>query len=97
MYRVILESLLGFRVQGTDLVLNPCIPRGWPAFEITFRYRSARYEISVENPLGVCAGVLAIKLDGQLLTPNKTAVVRLVDDGATHKMQVVLGATRETS
>src|SRR5204863_1339457 len=61
MYRVILESLLGFRVQGTDLVLNPCIPRGWTAFEITFRYRSARYEISVENPLGVCAGVLAIK------------------------------------
>ena len=71
MYRVTLESLLGFRVQGSNLVLNPCIPRGWPAFEIAFRHRSTRYEISVENPLGVCGGVLAIKLDGKLLRPAK--------------------------
>ncbi len=36
MYRVALEWLLGFRLQGNNLVLDPCIPRGWPGFEITF-------------------------------------------------------------
>ncbi len=95
MYRVILESLLGFRVQGSDLVLNPCIPRGWPAFEITFQHRSARYEITVDNPLGVSGGVLAIKVDGKVLTTNKKAPVQLFDDSATHKIQIVLGGTRE--
>jgi cyclic beta-1,2-glucan synthetase len=91
MYRVALEWLLGFRVQGTNLALDPCIPRRWPSFEITFRYRSARYEISVENPLGICRGIIATKLDGEMLTGNKTLLVPLVDDGATHRLQVVLG------
>jgi cyclic beta-1,2-glucan synthetase len=91
MYRVTLEWLLGFRVQGTNLVIDPCIPRGWPGFEISFRYRSARYDIAVENPLGVCRGVLGAKLDGEMLTPGKTLLIPLVDDGATHKVQLVLG------
>jgi cyclic beta-1,2-glucan synthetase len=70
-------------------VLDPCIPHGWPSFEITFRYRSSLYEITVENPLGVCRGILAIKLDGQMLTGD--LLIPLVDDGATHGVRVVLG------
>ena len=97
MYRVILEWLLGFRVQGANLLLDPCIPRGWPGFEIVFRHRSARYDIAVENPLGVCGGVLAIKLDGNIVTTSRNAPIPLADDGATHKLQIVLGATRESS
>ena len=50
MYRVTPESPLGFHKQGENLALDPCIPRGWPSFEITFRYRTARYEIAVEQP-----------------------------------------------
>ena len=95
MYRVILESLLGFRVQGSDLLLNPCIPRAWPAFEITFQHRSARYEITVDNPLRVSGGVIAIKVDGKVLTTNKSARVQLLDDGATHRIQIVLGGMGE--
>jgi cyclic beta-1,2-glucan synthetase len=91
MYRVMLEWLLGFRVQGTNLVLDPCIPRGWPGFEISFRYRSAHYDISVENPLGVCRGVLAVKLDGEMLTGTKNLLIPLTDDGRTHRVQLVLG------
>jgi cyclic beta-1,2-glucan synthetase len=91
MYRVALEWLLGFRVQGTNLAVDPCIPRGWVSFEISFRYRSARYQISVENPLGVSRGILATKLDGEMLTGNKKLLIPLVDDGTTHRIQVVLG------
>ena len=91
MYRVALERLLGFRVQGTNLTLDPCIPRGWPSFEIKFRYRSARYEISVENPLAVCRGILATKLDGKILTENNKSLIPLADDGAEHRVQLILG------
>jgi cyclic beta-1,2-glucan synthetase len=96
MYRVILEWLLGFRVQGSSLVLNPCIPRGWPAFEIIFRHRSAHYEITVDNPLGVSGGVVAMKIDGKVLTTNKGAPIQLLDDGGTHKVQIVLGGAAES-
>jgi cyclic beta-1,2-glucan synthetase len=91
MYRAVLEGLLGFRVQGPNLAVDPCIPHGWPGFEISFRYRSARYDISVENPLSACRGILAAKLDGEMLTGSKKLLIPLFDDGATHRLQVVLG------
>jgi cellobiose phosphorylase len=52
LYRAGIEAILGFRLQGAFLSLAPCIPKAWPGFEIVFRYRSARYEIAVENPAG---------------------------------------------
>ena len=91
MYRAVLEGLLGFRVQGSNLAVDPCIPHGWPGFEISFRYRSSRYDISVENPLSACRGILAAKLDGEMLTGSKKLLIPLFDDGATHRLQVVLG------
>ena len=90
-YRVALEWFLGLRVQGSQLTVDPCIPRHWPGFEITYRYRSATYEISVENPLGVNRGILATKLDGRMLTGKKKLLIPLADDGTTHKLQIVLG------
>ena len=46
------ESILGFRRFGDRLTLNPCIPPEWKGFEITYQYRSATYQIAVENPQG---------------------------------------------
>jgi cyclic beta-1,2-glucan synthetase len=38
MYRVGLESILGFRLEGGDrLRIRPCIPDAWPDFRITYR------------------------------------------------------------
>jgi cyclic beta-1,2-glucan synthetase len=90
MYRAGLEWILGFRLQGTSLLLDPCIPRTWPSFEIHFRYRSSRYDIAVENPRGVSRGVVSAELDGVAL-PGIQARVPLADDGATHRVRVVLG------
>jgi cyclic beta-1,2-glucan synthetase len=56
MYRAGLESMLGFRLRGRRLVVEPCVPRAWPGFAVAFRYRSARYDIVVENPQGVSPG-----------------------------------------
>jgi cyclic beta-1,2-glucan synthetase len=91
MYNVALEWVLGFRVRGASFVLDPCIPRAWPKFEISFHYRSAHYHIAVENPLGVSRGVIAVKLDGEMLTGTQKAPIPLLDDGARHSVKVVLG------
>ena len=60
MYRAGIEWILGFRLRGGLLYLDPCIPRAWPRFEIVFRYHSSRYEIVVENPHGVTRGVSSV-------------------------------------
>ncbi|MCA1734774.1 MAG: hypothetical protein LC739_01255 [Actinobacteria bacterium] len=89
MYRAGVEWILGFRLRGERLRLDPCIPRGWRGFEVTFRYHSATYQIAVENPDGVCQGVKALTVDGIELDP--TDDVGLVSDGATHSVRVLLG------
>jgi len=90
MYRAGLEWILGFRLQGGTLHLDPCIPRTWPSFGIIFRYHSARYDIRLENPRGVCRGIVRAELDGVAL-PGNQARVSLADDGMTHRLRVVLG------
>jgi cyclic beta-1,2-glucan synthetase len=90
LYRAGLESILGFRVQGEQLLLDPCVPEAWRSFEITYRHRSTRYHLVVENPRGVNRGLTVLALDGVGL-PTAPALVPLVDDGSTHEVQVVLG------
>jgi cyclic beta-1,2-glucan synthetase len=90
MYRAGIEWILGFRVRGTMLHLDPCIPRAWQGFEISFRYRSSRYEVIVENPQGVTRGVSSVELDGASLAGG----IPLADDNATHRVRVVLGSER---
>jgi cyclic beta-1,2-glucan synthetase len=91
MYRAGLEWILGFRLKGTTLVLDPCIPKSWSGFEITFQYHSARYDIAVRNPRGVSRGVSSISLDGKAMPLGETQIP-LSDDGATHKTEIVLGS-----
>jgi cyclic beta-1,2-glucan synthetase len=88
LYRAGVESILGFRLQGDVLSIDPCIPKAWPGFEMVYKHRSARYEIAVENPQGVSRGVASATLDGKALG---AARVPLADDGAVHKVRVVLG------
>jgi cyclic beta-1,2-glucan synthetase len=93
MYRAGLEAILGFRVQGTTLLLTPCIPEKWPRYEIVFKYCSSRYEILVDNPLGVSRGVTHAELDGRTLPCGPQTQIPLVDDGNTHCVRLVLGAS----
>jgi cyclic beta-1,2-glucan synthetase len=89
MYRAAIESILGFRLRGATLHLDPCIPRAWPSYEITFRYHSAQYVIRVENPRGAMRGMSTVEVDGTPLAPG-SARIPLADDGTTHRVRVVL-------
>jgi len=90
-YRVALEHILGFRRRGSQLLIDPCVSQAWPGFSISYRFGTATYEISVENPLGVCTGVLAVKVDGLTVAGNQKNLVTLTDDGKAHRILVVLG------
>lgn len=93
MYRAGLEYILGFRLRGEKLTINPCVPRWWREFEITYRRGQSTYAIKVENPLSVSAGIASLELDG-VEQPND--FVNLVDDGRHHSMRVVLGERKRT-
>jgi len=88
LYRVAIETILGFQLRGETVRFQPCVPPNWPEFKLEYRHRSATYRILVDNSAGTGRGVRSVELDGQLL-PNKT--VTLTDDSITHDVRVQLG------
>ena len=68
MHRAGMEGILGIRREGEVLILDPCIPAGWPGFEAKIVLGAARYIIQVESPGMRCAGISAAELDGMPLT-----------------------------
>jgi cellobiose phosphorylase len=88
LYRVAIEAILGFRLRGEMLRVEPCIPTHWPGFELRYRHRSATYRILVDNAAHAGRGVCAVELDGERLPDN---VVPLRDDGRAHLVRLRLG------
>ncbi len=95
MYRVALESVLGFTIRGGNkLRIRPCVPNRWPGFRILYRLPDGktRYEIEVRNPNRNAATVTAFTVDGENgAVEDGAAIVRLHTDGAQHRVSVILG------
>jgi cyclic beta-1,2-glucan synthetase len=90
MYRTAIEGILGIALRGGVLRINPCIPRTWPGFEVTTKRGSSRYRIAVENPHGVCRGIIRAALDGRDI-PVAPCDITLTDDGSYHYARITLG------
>jgi cyclic beta-1,2-glucan synthetase len=88
LYRVGLETILGFHKVGDRLEVRPVIPAGWKGFAITYRHGSATYRIAVENAHGVEQGVRGVWVDGE---PQEGGGIDLKDDGRTHEVRVEMG------
>jgi cellobiose phosphorylase len=90
MQRAGIESILGLHLEDDVLRLDPCIPKTWPRFEMTVRYRSAHHEILIENPDAVSATALSAPLSmGQ--RSGKAVWLEMLEDGVTHRALVRLG------
>jgi cellobiose phosphorylase len=84
MYRLIVESLLGLRLEADKLRFAPNLPAHWTQFQIHYRYRETFYHITIHNG-GAGASVGRIVLDGAELGDN---FITLVDDGHDHQVEV---------
>jgi cellobiose phosphorylase len=83
MYRLIVESLLGLRLETDKLRFEPCLPREWDAFKVHYRYRETIYHITVLQIRD--HSVAGVTVDG-VEQSNKT--IPLVDDRQEHAVEV---------
>jgi cyclic beta-1,2-glucan synthetase len=88
MYRVAIESILGFTKHGEVLTIDPCIPAAWDGYRIEYRYKSTTYVIDVRNPSHVEDGVQSVTVDG---VGVHLKVIELQDDGGRHEVVVTMG------
>lgn len=78
--------MLGIRPDYDELVVDPCIPADWKEFDITREWRGSRYDIHVDNRLGVEYGVKEIYVDGE-----QVEKIPAYADHSRHQVTVVMG------
>jgi len=88
MYRVWVEEILGLKVCGETLQLDPVIPEWWDGFKLTYQHGDAVYEIQVENPDHCERGVVLVELNGQRIKNN---VIELSRDLIKHRVLIKMG------
>ncbi len=88
MYRAWVEEVLGLKVQGDRMQVNPVIPGRWKGFDLRYRHGEAIYEIHVENPEGCERGVSRVEMDGQHVPDG---VIPLTRDLVKHRVLVRMG------
>ena len=86
MYRLILESLLGLRLEVDRLRFAPCLPPDWKAFKVHFRYRETVYHIAVSQTSAANAE-MSVTVDG---VEQDDDLIPLLDDGQEHSVQVTM-------
>jgi cyclic beta-1,2-glucan synthetase len=88
LYRAGIEFILGFKLRGREILMDPCIPEQWRSFKIRYQAKGATYDFVIENPHGVSRGVLRVELDGKELSG---LAVPILDDNGVHHVRVTLG------
>jgi cyclic beta-1,2-glucan synthetase len=88
MYRAWIEEIIGLKVRGETMQIDPVIPDWWDGFQMSFRHGEALYEIQVDNPEHCERSVARVEMDGQHI---EDGVIRLVRDLVKHRVLVIMG------
>jgi cyclic beta-1,2-glucan synthetase len=86
------EEILGLKVRGQTMRLDPVIPGWWDGFQISYRHGEALYEMEIENPQHVERGVIWVEMDGKRL---KDGLIALDRDLVKHHVVIRMGQSQQ--
>jgi cellobiose phosphorylase len=88
MYRLLVETFLGLRLDVDKLRFAPRLPSGWKSFKMQYRYRETPYRITLSSITGAWQGPPKVIVDG---VEQAEPVIPLVGDRQEHKAEVAFG------
>ncbi len=88
MYQLLVENLLGLKLEVDQLALTPLFHPEWSEYKIHYRYRNTIYHIHVVRAETGAGGVARLFLDGAEQGDLK---IHLVDDGQEHVVRAKVG------
>ena len=92
MYRLIVESLLGLRLEVDELHFAPCFPAHWTEFKVHYRFCETVYHITVlQTPNH--DGEMTVTMDGLLIDGQE---VRVTNDLKEHFVELTFAPTEST-
>lgn len=81
------ENILGIKKEGEKLCINPCVPKEWESYSVTYNYKSSVYNINVYNPDHKEVGIKTIYSDNSAISTNE---INLLDDEKEHRIDVIM-------
>ena len=84
----VMQGFAGIKPDYDGLVIDPCIPSGWPGFKVARKIRGTAYHIHVENPDGICKGIKDLSVNGKHVTGNR---IPYVSNGETVEIVAIMG------
>lgn len=87
LYKVILENVLGLRINECYLSIEPCISSAWKNYEIQFKYKTSLYNIKVRNENSKNTGVEKFFVNGELVEEKK---ILLLDSGKIYNIDIIM-------
>jgi cellobiose phosphorylase len=90
MYQLIIESLLGIKLEINKLTISPRLPKKWTSAKISYRYRRTFYTITIKQTDSSADGIGTA--NGNELQGN---TILLVDDLAEHIVEIKIPVGKE--
>jgi cellobiose phosphorylase len=90
LYRLIVESLLGLKLEVNKLRVTPCFPADWKSFRVHYRYLETMYLIDVMQT-DAADGEASVTVDG---VAQSDTLITLIDDRREHAIEVRIQAAR---
>ncbi len=94
MYRLLVEDLLGLRLNIDVLTVSPLFPPDWNQYTLHYRYRNTFYHIRVVKTGPQTTQVHRMILDG---VEQHDKSIHLMDDGKEHSAVVEVGVSSSTA
>lgn len=85
MYRLLVETLLGIHLEGSQLRLDPRMPGHWDSYKIHYRYRQTVYHITISRSTDATPKDIRFTLDG-VAVPG--VFLPLVNDQTEHHVDL---------
>lgn len=87
MYRLIVETLLGLRLEADQLKVNPRLPRAWTSLKLHYRYRDRFYHITVKRAATEAPQSTRVVVDGY---EQYDGLIHLAADGQDHTVEITV-------
>lgn len=63
--KVGIEAILGLKIRRDVLTIEPCIPKNWEEYSISYKYKTSVYNIKIKNPDKKNTGIDKFYMNGK--------------------------------
>ena len=86
-FKVVVEYILGLKIENGFLFVKPCISKEWKEYEIKYKYKTSIYNIKVKNQNRKNTGVSKFILNNNEIIEKK---VLLQDNGKINNIEIIM-------